>query len=446
MEPAAAVVALSHEEKKQEAGAELKPPEEVHTPKQLVSETQTTENPKPSTLEIIDENAKLANTTTEEILTENVQPSTLLKQNSEESSLVGNVQPAPTSATGVEQKAIETSGEATSESILADEFRGMRLKSDDNSSLGDISVDPRLDTGSGLDDLVPPESPDGMDALEGAGSDEDSDYPEESQLPGMGQKGGFGQCSTFLSGKKYTDLQAVPRAGDVMFRTSAHVALQGSGKKASPLEMVISSKMAADTQEELMSALDKVRTLQSKVTDVEKDVSEAQSHAFDARKEAIEAKDEAIKAKQQAAEAMEEALEAKRDASQKRQDIQSISVSAVGADTSGSISQITDVLGHNSASPANVVGESLGFTPSGTPDDLSAVAVRSHTDIAQLAPTAVDQVSALGSEVTASLSTAATDGLRAAGNESRSIARDGSALAGKVGDGIQDVRAAATTL
>ncbi|RUS82451.1 hypothetical protein EGW08_009797, partial [Elysia chlorotica] len=438
MEPAPSTPALPHQEKTEGASADSKAAGGAETPEQVSSEATAAENLKPSTLEVIDENEKVENKTTGEPLKENAPPSTLLKQNSDENSPEGGVDPTPVTD-NVEQKVNENISEAAGEPILAEEFRGVRLKSDDNSSLGEISVDPRLDTGTSLDDLVPPESPMGMDALEGAGSDEDSDYPEERQLPSMGQKAGYGQYSTFLTGKKY---QATPRAGDVLFRKSVH----NSGKEASSLEMVISSKMAADTQEELVSALDKVRTLQSKVTDVEKDVSEAQTYAFDARKEAMEAKEEAIKAKQQAAEAMEEALEAKKDAVQKRQDIQSISLGTATA-SAASISQLTDnVLVQNSASPGSGSEDSLGFVPSVTPNitGLSSAAASSGPDIAQIVPTSMDRVSSLSSEASASVSSAAAERLKAVENESRSIAREGSALADRVGDGLQDVRNAAT--
>ncbi|GFR59227.1 hypothetical protein ElyMa_001789000 [Elysia marginata] len=440
MEPTPAHNALSQQETGENVDTHLHPEKAGDTVGEQGKHASNAETAAlPGTLSAPGETAATESKTDAEEVHKSDHSNLLLKQTSEESTFSQSLPASPVEATAV----------AVPDSILSDEFRGMRLKSDDNSSLGEISVDPRLDTGSGLDGLIPSESPVGIDALDGAGSDEDSDYPEESNLPSMGQGEGFGKISTFLTGKRYSGAQLNPLEGDVSFRKRVPNALQGSSKDASPLEMVISSKMASDTQEELVSTLDKIRTLQAKVTDVEGDVSEAQSYALEARKEAMEAKDEAIKAKQQATEAMAEALEAKKDASLKRQEIQAISLRSANATaTTGPLSQLTDnILAQNSAPHSSGEGESLGFIPSGSTDDLSSIVAGSNPGLSQVTSNAVDQVSSVAvdnvTNVTASVSNTVEDGLGAVRSETRAIAQQGSAIAGKVGDGLQDVRAAA---
>ena len=455
MEPAAALVPSPTQNKKvgPETGNESKT--EAKQSAAVVSDSIKAERSQHSTIH----DAAVATAPENSADTEETdETNKVFEQYSEKNDSEKNVESSPAGDARVEIKTGEVKDVAVGESGLDGEFRELRLKSDDSSSLGGISVDPRLDTGSGLDGLIP-ESPTGIDALEGAGSDDDSDYPDERNLPGMKNGAGYGKYSTFLTGKSYTDIQATPRSGDVTFRKSAidePLTSQISGKEASPLEMVISSKMAVDTQEELVSALNKVKKLQAKVSDVEKDVTEAQSNAFDARKEAMEAKNEAIKAKQEAAEAMEEAMEAKKDASQKRKDIQAISAETSHplqstTDTTNALSLVVgDVLGPNSLSSSTGTQRSLGFIPSGVPDSHDSPAAEIIPDTQQMAAGTLNRVSSAGSEAitqsAASVTSAVDSGVGTLVSESRDIAQEGRSMAGKVESGVQEVRSAATSL
>ncbi|GFO14214.1 hypothetical protein PoB_004071900 [Plakobranchus ocellatus] len=337
----------------------------------------------------------------------------------------------------------QSSDQPVKKSVRAVDLKDMQVKSDDNSSLGGISVDPQMDTGSGIDGLVP-DSPVGIDAIEGAGSDEDSDYPEEAMLPLKKGGDGYRKQTSLLTGKTYNNIntQAMVQSGDIEFRKPVPnhtLVLQGSGKEATPLEMVISSKMAADTQEELVSALEKVRTLRVKVTEVEKDVVEAQTDAYDARKEAIEAKNQAIQAKQEATEAMEEATAAKRDIARKRQDINALY-------TAPSTLSTTNPQSIELSSLPNTAGNALGINTTsqsaGTEDITShqscvgPTSVQPHLRAGELVPDGIDRLARTGSEAI----TNTTGSVTSAMTQARTLAQDGRAINGRLEGSMQDIR------